>query len=383
LASALAANVAVHRDHLREAERDVALGVLAPEQAEAARQETQHRVLEDTLGSDTAVAAKAARRTALALALLLPLASVLTYQQLGTPAAIEPQAPPPAPAGGNGHGVTPQQVQQMAASLAERLQAAPDNLEGWLMLARSYTMLGRYADAGTAFRRAQALAPKDPAILADLADVTGMAQGRRLAGEPARLVQAALDLDPRHPKALALAGSVAYEAGDAAAARGYWERLAAVVPPDSGPGRAAQRNLADVARLEAGTATTGGPTAAASAAAAPGATVSGRVQLSPALVSRLAGGETLFVYDRAAQGPRMPLAVLRVPASAAALDFKLDDSMAMSPQLRLSGYAQVVIGARISRSGSATPQSGDLIGQSGPLAPGAQGVQVLIDGVQP
>ncbi len=140
----------------------------------------------------------------------------------------------------------------MAAALAERLQAQPQDLEGWLMLGRSYTALGRYADAVAAFRRAQALSPQDAGILADLADLTGMAQGKRLAGEPARLVQRALDLDPRHVKALALAGSVAFEAQDYAAARGYWQRLLAVVPPDSPLAKAMAGSIAQATQLEGG-----------------------------------------------------------------------------------------------------------------------------------
>jgi cytochrome c-type biogenesis protein CcmH len=110
--------------------------------------------------------------------------------------------------------------------------------------------------------------------------------------------------------------------------------------------------------------------------------VSGRVQIAPALAARVAPGDTLFVFARAAQGPRMPLAILRRTADLQGLDFSLDDSMAMAPELRLSGFARVVIGARISRSGQATPQPGDLVGQSAAVAPGARGVQVLIDRVQ-
>ena len=133
--------------------------------------------------------------------------------------------------------------------------------------------------------------------------------------------------------------------------------------------------------------TTAGPAAvstAAPAATGPAATaVSGQVVLAPALVSRLAPGDTLFVFARAEQGPRMPLAIVKRPADGRPFEFMLDDSMAMAPNLRLSGFAKVTVGARISRSGQATPQAGDLIGQSEAVGPGSRGVQVLIDRVQP
>jgi cytochrome c-type biogenesis protein CcmH len=350
-----------------------------------------------------APSARGGRHLALALALLLPLASVLTYLQLGRPDAVAPQlvaapaqATPPSPgaSGDTRHAVTPGQLQQRAMALAERLQAEPGDAQGWVMLGRTHVMLARYADGAAALRRAAALMPRDASLLADLADVTGMAQGKRLAGEPARLVQQALDLDPRHGKALALAGSAAFETRDYPAARHYWQRLLELLPPGSDMARAMQGSIAQATQLESGLQTvSGGPggpgnagTAVAAATTPPPAgavPLTGTVQISAALRSRLAPGDTLFVFARAAQGPRMPLAIVRRPADGQAYEFRLDDSMAMQPAMRLSAFAQVVVGARISRSGNATPQAGDLFGQSAVVAPTAQGVQVLIDSVQP
>ena len=376
------ANLAVHRDHWQEAERDRAQGLIGPERLAQAHREIERRVLEDSAAAELPPP-RPARRTAVVLAVLIPLASVLTYLQLGAPEAVAPQgASAAAPAGR--HSVTPEQIQQMATALAERLKSQPKDAEGWLMLGRSYTALARYQDAATALRRALELGPPNATLLADLADVTGMAQGRRLAGEPARLVQQALDVDPRHVKALALAGSVAFEAKDYAAARGYWERLVGVVPADSPMARSVQGSIAEAMQLDGGAASA--PTvavASAAASAADGAVISGEVRLSPALVARLAPGDTLFVFARAAQGPRMPLAILRRPAEAAAMAFTLDDRLAMTSDWRLSGQSRVVIGARISKSGNATPQPGDLVGESAVVAPGARDLRILIDRVQP
>ena len=389
-ATALGANLAVHRDQWAEAERDLANGQISPERLAQVQAEIRRRALEDSEAAEPAPL-RPARRTAWALALLIPLGSVLTYLQLGRPEAAAPQLRQAVT--GPRHSVTPEQIQQMATALAERLKSEPQDLEGWLMLARSYTVLGRYRDAVTAFSRASQLGPPDAGILADLADVTGMAQGKRLAGEPARLIQQALDVDPRHVKALALAGSVAFEARDYTAARGYWLRLVAVVPAESSMARSIQNNIAEATQLESGgTAARNAPPATLATPSTPPATpdaepaalaVRGQVQISSELASRMAPGDTLFVFARAVQGPRMPLAILRLPAQAGAVSFTLDDSTAMAPELRLSGFAQVVVGARVSGRGSATPQPGDLVGQSEPVAPGATGVQVVIDRVQP
>lgn len=366
------ANRAAHDAALQEAEADLAAGLIGPERLAGLQREIQRRRAADEAAPAEAGDARPAPRAALAIALLLPLACVLAYLQLGRPEAVVPA--PAAPAAGAQHAVTAEQIQQRVAVLAERLAAEPGDAQGWLMLARSYTALGRYADAATAFRRAADLLPPDPSLLADLADVTGMAQGKRLAGEPARLVQRALDLDPRHGKALALAGSVAFEARDFAAARSYWERLVAVLPPDSPMVRSVRGSIAEAARLE---------TEAAPAAPPSALALEGEVVVSPALAARVQAGDTLFVFARAVNGPRMPLAIQRGPAGEGRWTFRLDDTMAMAPSLRLSGFGQVTLGARLSRSGQATPQPGDLVGEIGPVAPGAGGLRVTLDRVQP
>lgn len=377
-ADASQSSLAVHRDQWRELEQDAAADLLAADRLLQARAEIQRRADEDRRNLAPAWQPAPARRTALALVLLVPLASVLTYLQIGRPQAVEPASV--SSLSGAAHTMTEAQIIDRVSALAERLRADPGDADGWVMLGRSYTALGRYQDGAGALQRAVALAPGNAGLLADLADVTAMAQSRRLAGEPARLVQQALDADPHHAKSLALAGSVAFEAGDYAAARGYWQRLVAVLPPGSDMARAVQGSIDDAAQRE------GAEAAAATAVnTAPGAAgeVSGVVRISAALVDRIRPEDTLFVFARAAQGPRIPLAVLRRPVGQFPSAFTLDDSMAMSPALRLSGAAQVVIGARISRSGNATPQSGDLVGQSAVVRPGTRDLELVIDGTHP
>lgn len=392
-----AANLAAHRAAFRELDDDLAAGLIDGDRHGQARRELQQRLLED-VPAGTTPTARPARRTALVVALLLPLVSLLIYLQLGRPEAAAPSvaAVPTAGAATSPHALGGVQIEQRVSALAERLQSEPRDADGWITLGRSYTALGRYGDAAAALRKAVAILPPDAGLLADLADITGMAQGRRLAGEPARLVQRALDLDPRHVKALALAGSVSFEVRDYAAARGYWERILPLLPAESPILRSVRGSLAEVtererngegvqtaqAAVRAATPAAAQPASRAAPAAA-GTKVSGTVVLDPALASQVPPGATLFIFARAAQGPRIPLAVLRQPAQGGPWTFTLDDSMAMAPGMTLSAFPRVVIGARISGSGNATPQAGDLVGESPPLSPGPGAVQVRIDHIQP
>jgi cytochrome c-type biogenesis protein CcmH len=386
--AAAGANVAVYRDQLQEAERDLAADLITPDRFEQLRAEIQRRVLEDTATVAAPAAASPARRTALVLAVLLPLASVGTYLAIGQPQALQALAADEAQ-----HAVGTQDVEAMVAKLAERLQAEPANAEGWLMLARSYAALGRHGDAVAALRKLDQLQPDNPDVLTDLADVVAMASGRRLDGEPAELVRRALALNPQHPKALALGGTIAFEAGDYRGAREQWQRLVAQLPADSELARTVQGSVDEADRLAAAgsapapaakPAAPAAPAAAATpSAAAGGPALTGEVTLSPALAARVAAGDTLYVFARPADGPRMPLAILRQPVGDWPLRFRLDDSSAMTPDSKLSGARTVVVGARISRSGNATAQPGDLIGQSEPVAAHAQGVRIVIDRVNP
>lgn len=380
-------SLAVFRDQLREAERDLQADVITPERFAETKAEIELRLLEATQTGDAAVAApQPARLTAALLLVLVPLASLATYWWLGSPQTLSaPVAKAPAP-DERGHGVGAEQIQQMVAALADRLKANPDNAEGWMMLGRSYTQLGRFDDAAVAFKRANELAPGNASLLADYADVLGVQQGRRLAGQPAQLIQQALDADPRHVKALALAGTVSFQNNDFAGAIGFWERLLQVLDPASEMARSIRGSVAQAqARLTESTAaaTASSTTSPRAAAADAGSTsVAGSVTISPALAAKVQPGDTVYVFARAAQGSRMPLAILRQPAGNWPLSFTLDDAMAMAPNLKLSGFASVVIGARVSRSGNATPQPGDLMGQSAAVKPGASGVRLVIDEVQ-
>jgi cytochrome c-type biogenesis protein CcmH len=373
-------SIAVLRDQLSDLEDQRKAGLLDAELFVEEQAELERRALEDGAAAQaTNLQATARKRTlAVILGLALPAVTVGLYFLLGSPDALKPQ--PAADAAGN-HALSPQQIQAMAAKLAERLQSNPADGEGWLMLGRSYAVLGRYAESAAAFDRATTLLKPDANMLADYADIMAMAQGRRLSGEPEKIIARALSVDPRHIKSLALAGSAAFERGDFGNAALTWRSILTLVPPDSAVAQSIGKSIADAERRMG----VGGPQAAAQptvpATAAASPSVSGTVVLAPDLAGKLPAEGTLFVFARATDGSRIPLAMARVNPVKLPYAFKLDDSMSMTPNARLSSAKSFVIGARVSRSGEALAKPGDFEGFSAPVTVGANGVVVTIGGV--
>jgi len=366
-----ATNVAIHRDQLKELDADLAAGTLSPEQRDEARREIEQRLLDDLrTGDGTRAIPAGGRRTGMAVALALPVAALLLYLAVGNPAALAPGA-----AAGDGHGIARDQIESMVERLATRMKEKPEDAEGWAMLGRSYAVLDRYAEAAVAYANAVKRSEPDAQLLADYADALAMAQGRNLRGEPERLIAQALKVDPRNVKALLLAGTVAFQDKKFKDAIAYWERILKVVPPDSDIADSARDSIAD-ARALAGMPKA--PPPAKPDAAAVAATVSGTVRLSPGIAAKASPDDTVFIFARPAEGPRMPLAVMRKRVRDLPTAFTLDDSMAMTPAARLSNHAQVVVGARVSRSGSPAAQPGDFEGLSTQVRPGATGIAVVI-----
>jgi cytochrome c-type biogenesis protein CcmH len=358
---------------LRELEADLRAGTLAPDQHEKARGEIEARLLADVGKGDAAAQPQRhTRAAALALGLAVPICALAVYVAVGNPRALLPQSAE----GANAHGVSAQQFEAMVSRLAARLKENPEDAEGWMMLGRSYAVLGRFGEASEAYAKAVARTPRDAQLLADYADALAMAQGRTLQGEPEKILLRALAIDPNNVKALLLAGTAAFNRGDQAGAIRHWERVLGLLPAESDMVQRVQASIAE-ARSAAGSA--GAKAQIAKRAQAQGGRVSGVVRLAPELVGKVAPGDTVFIFARAAEGPRMPLAILRKRASDLPVQFTLDDSMAMAPQMKLSAFPRVVIGARVSKSANASPQPGDLQGSSAPISVGAKSVSVVID----
>lgn len=252
------ANVAVYRDQLAELEADRQNGIVSPEQYEQDREELERRLLEDvsaagTTGKSPTPAANA-RSTAFALALALPILAVSLYLKLGDPKALSgpetASARPPAVA--QSGGMTQQRIEANVASLAKRLEQNPGDSQGWVMLARSYGALGKFSEASGAFEKATALVGNNADLWADYAEAVVMANGQRLEGKPVELVNKALQIDPRNQKALALAGSAAFEAKNFKQATDYWERLLRQLPPGSEEARTLSEQLSKAKTLAGG-----------------------------------------------------------------------------------------------------------------------------------
>jgi cytochrome c-type biogenesis protein CcmH len=372
------ANVSIYRDQMRELEADLAAGTLAREDYERARAELEARLLQDVAQPDPhpipGPAARGGRRAAWALGAAVPVIGLAVYLAVGSPGAIDL---PPEPPQGQQH-ASAAQVAAMVERLAARLRENPDDADGWRLLGRSYSVMGRFDDAADAYAKAAARAPRDAALLADFADVLAMARGRSLQGEPEQLALRALEIEPSNLKALALAGTAAFERKDYARAAAHWERMLPHVAPDSDDARAIQRNVAEARALSNQKIERTEKTEKKSSVAV--AALRGTVSLSPKVKDKASPEDTVFVFARAAEGPPMPLAVARLRVRDLPYRFSLDDSMAMTPQLKLSAFPKVVVTARVSKTGNATAQPGDLQGASAPVSNSAAAVAVVIDG---
>jgi cytochrome c-type biogenesis protein CcmH len=374
-----AANLEIFRDQLAEMDADLANGLLTPELYEQGKRELQARMLEEVKSPGGASQPRNPLRVlALALAVLLPLVSVGMYWKLGNMNAFLPQDKLSS-AEGFGTALSEASLRELEDKLAKK----PNDPEGWLLLARSYTELERYGDAAKAYDKLTQLVPNEAQLWADYADALAMTQGQSLAGRPAELLDKALAVDPNNPKALALAGTAAMERGDYAAAVRDWENLLQQMPnKDSEDAKMIASGL-QMARTYLAQSKTGkgGARASQSAVAAGKERISGTVALSDALKSKADQDDTVFILARAENGPPMPLAVMRKQVRDLPVKFTLDDQMAMSPQAKLSDFDHVMVIARVSKSGNAMPQPGDLQGTVSAIKPGSAGLKITIDTV--
>ena len=376
-----------------------AAGVIPTEQYEAARAPLERRIVDDLLSpaaaplQSSAIAGTGSAqgrnlKTPLLLAGLVVVVAAGGYAWKGAPTqwgAATPAGLAAQPAGtASPHSTNAEQIAAMTDKLAARMQTSPEDAEGWAMLARSYSVIGKYKDAEAAYRKATALRKDDAALWTDFADALAMNQGGKLVGEPMQLVEKALKLDPANAKALSLSGTYAFGQKRYAEAVTLWERVVQTGDPEDPVVKQSSSSLAEARELAGLPAKTG--TAQRLSAAAPSAaTVSGLVRLSPALAQRVSPTDTVFVFARSADpAQRMPLAILRKQAKDLPFEFTLDDSLAMSPGNTLSSHKVLVVGARVSKSGNAMPQAGDFAALSKELPLGAKNVSLdIADEVKP
>jgi cytochrome c-type biogenesis protein CcmH len=394
-------NVAIARDRLNDLVKEKQAGELSDEEFAQARADLELALAQD-LGSiaGTAGSSSAGGRGALVFAvLLIPLMTIPLYFHIGSPQLIT--NPPGSQAATNHSTQNLPPITELAEQLRQRMEENPDNAEGWFLLGRTYMRMQNYAQAAQAYEQVVRLVPDEPAGLLSLADATIMRDGMRTGPEALALLEKALSIDPDNVTALWLLGNAAFDNGAVAGALSYWQRAYPLLANEpqmqaqlgeriSNAGGELPALAPTAADLPAIMPTADTPTAPAAAPAAapssPEAAEGGirvQVALAPALLEQAAPTDTVFVLARAESGPPMPLAVARHQVADLPLDVTLTDAMAMMPAMKLSAFPRVKVTAKVSKSGGAATQTGDLLAASQVVdsASPPDSVQLLIDQV--
>jgi cytochrome c-type biogenesis protein CcmH len=344
-------------------ELDAALsdGIIDTEQHTNSINELAQRALAESVPQFTPQRNTPHRTLAAILGLTLLASSGLFYQQLGNPAALDPaqrEAPPQ---------IGREQITAMVDKLATRLAAQPNDAQGWLMLGRSYMVLGRFKEASDTFAHLAQLHPNSASVLADWADALANATDGKVSGEPEKLVAKALAVEPDNVKALALAGTAAFEQARFNDAITLWEKMASRVDPQSETGQSAQTMIAE-ARTRMG--------APKTADTATLLTATGVVELAGTLKAKASPDDVVFIYARSpAGGP--PLAAMRLTVADLPAQFDFAHAALMSQAGPRPD--KIIIGARVSKSGNVIPAKGDLQGITSPVAPDARGLRLIIN----
>ncbi len=378
-------NLALYHARRAELQADLDSGTLDASQAAAARTDIERQALGDMPAHALPpLRAYSGRWSAALVVVALPLLAINLYGYLGSWRLLHPSSPASAPAAESAEAERPP-MEALVLRLEQRLREEPDNEQGWTMLGRAYLFMQRYTEAEQAYAQAYALGGEDNvALLVDYAEAMAMNRGERLQGAPARLLKKALALDPGNAKALWLAGLADFQQAAYAEALRHWQALQNIIPATGDEAAVLKSYIAEAQTAALGVSPTPAPeTGSAAPAALPGA-LKVTVNLNASLAHKAAADDTVFIFARAAQGPRMPLAIAKRSVKDLPLTLTLDDSMSMTPAFKLSAYPEVIVGARISKSGNALPQSGDLQGSSAIVSVGkALPVQVVIDQVVP
>ena len=382
-------NLVIARERLAELNKERASGVLSETEFEQAKLELEQALLLDIDGQNEVApvaSSKGPGRLAMALlVLLVPALTLMLYFELGSPGLLQlqPADPTIAHASGGGQGQMPP-MNEMVARLVTRLKENPQDTQGWHLLGRSLMIMRDFPKAVQAFENLHKLVGDQPEVLLSWADAQSMAQGRVMQGKPAELIRRAIELEPDNPKGLWLAGMAEEQQGNYTLAVAHWERLKPLLGDDV-KSRQEIDGMIAAARQKGGL--SAGPVAVADKpepAAPAGAAIRVRISLAPELQDQVKPEESLFIYARALQGPKMPLAAARHQGRDLPLELTLDDAGAMMPAMKLSNFEQVVVGARVSRTGGAIAQSGDLRGEISPVPVRDAGlVEVVIDSTVP
>ena len=362
-------NAAIYREELEKLAAEHAAGTIDAQEYEISHAEMRQRLFQDTNEEDDKAVMGSSKKVVIGLCLFIAILSSGLYFSLGDVLRVSQK--------NEQQPMTQVGVEKMVAEFALKMEADPTNLKGWAMLGRSYRMLGRNEDAAKSFSRAGQLINEDPELLAEYADTLVALANGNFAGKPLQLINQALKLDPNNLLALWLSGTASFNNGDYKSAVQTWEKLAQQLPPGSEEARTIESSIAE-ARSKGGLA---GTNTNINTAVANGKGVSGKIEISAELKSKVKSGDVLMVIARQ-PGERMPVAVLRVPATEFPMNFALTDALAMNPSAPISKLSDVSIEVRISKTGMAKAEAGDLISSVQTVKVGSNQVKFLVDQVR-
>lgn len=377
-------NVLIAKEQIAQLEQDLADAVIEQPQFDEQKTEIERNLLSDVSETETVASGSISRRSRIWAVSLVAVFTVLIssglYLKLGTPEVMQladegkmdVHASKPAAAGG-----APANMEQSIAKLKARLFDNPDDLEGWFLLGRSYMSMGRYQESADAMGKVYAKVQNHAGVILGYADALAMANGGRLAGKPFELVQQALALEPNNATGLWLSGLAYEEQGQFKQALASFKKL----KPQLTDANSSTRVNQLIAKMESQLGLPSSKDEPQQLAVSAGG-IDVIVMASDEVMAKLSGNEMVFIYAKAMQGPQMPLAAKRISVKELPITIRLDDSMAMMPQMKLSGFPLVKVGARISKSGNAIAAKGDFIKEvSSVKSSGSGKVTLIVDGV--
>ena len=367
-------NAAIYKEEIAKLEKERAEGLIDGAAYEISHAEMRQRLFQDTSEDDGVAVLGSPKKTIIALTIFIPVIAAAMYFWLGSAQQIAD--------GGVKQQVAQQDVEKMVAGLAAKMEQDPTNLKGWAMLARSYKVMGRPKDAEKAYDRAGSYLDGDAQLLADYADVSASNANGSFEGKPQAIINRALKADPNNMMALWLAGTADYNRGDYKGAVQVWGRLAKLLPADSEDMKMIQGSIME-ARGKANLppeSLVSQPTSPV--AAVSGKNINGTVEINPDLKSRIKPDYIVMVIARA-PGARMPVAIMRGKAADLPLRFVLNDALAMTPDTLISNLSEATIEVRISKSGQAKAEPGDLYSEIQTVKIGTNNLKVVVDQVRP
>jgi cytochrome c-type biogenesis protein CcmH len=357
-----ALNIAIHKKRMAELETEFEKGNLDETRYNSACEEIERDLLTDIKNNPTesVVETGSSRVLAIITGITLPVLTIGLYLILGSWHNMdENQKAGIKVAATNEQQTNMPGVDEMIQSLVDRLEQEPDDPDGWRLLGRSYLHVKRFSEARQAFDKAIELTnPPTASLLTDYAEVLALSNNSMFTGRSSEFLTRALKIDPQYPKAIWLSGFARFQEEKFLEAIKHWQYLKALLPPDS-PDHESLNNYIAKATEQSGITVTNDQNPAV-----PKIQIKVNVDLDDALINKVSSDDVVFVYAYAAKGPRMPLAIVRKKADELPLTVTLDETMAMTPQMSLVNFSEIIINARISKSGQATPQPGDLIGKS-------------------